>query len=46
MYTVRIKDGTQFTCKYYEQVGGVYYFFQTSIGISITFLASEIDYIY
>ena len=46
MYTVRLKDGTQFTCKYYEQVSGVYYFFQTSLAITITFLASEIDYIY
>ena len=46
MYTVRLKDGTQFTCKYYEQVSGVYYFFQTSIGFTIKFLASEIDYIY
>lgn len=46
MYTVRLKDGTQFTCKYYEQVSGVYYFYQTSSGVTITSLASEIDYIY
>ena len=46
MYTVRLKDGAQFTCKYYEQVSGVYYFYQTSIGVTITSLASEIDYIY
>lgn len=46
MFTVRLKDGTQFTCKYYEQVGGVYYFYQTSRGVAITSLASEIDYIY
>lgn len=46
MYTVRLKDGTQFTCKYYEQVSGVYYFYQTSLGVTFTSLASEIDYIY
>lgn len=46
MYTVRLKGGTQFTCKYYEQVSGVYYFYQTSRGVTITSLASEIDYIY
>lgn len=46
MYTVRLKDGLQFTCKYYEQVCGVYYFYQTSLWERITVLASEIDYIY
>lgn len=46
MYTVRLKDGTQFTCKYYGHVSGVYYFYQTSRGGTISFLASEIDYIY
>lgn len=46
MYTVRLKDGTQFNCKYYEQVSGVYYFYQTSRGVTITALYSEIDYIY
>lgn len=46
MFSVRLKDGTQFTCKYYEQVSGVYYFYQTSLGVTITTLASEIDYIY
>ena len=46
MYTVRLKDGMQFTCKYYEYMSGVYYFYQTSIGVTITSLLSEIDYIY
>lgn len=46
MFTVRLKDGTQFTCKYYEQVSGIYYFYQTSRGVTITALYSEIDYIY
>ena len=46
MFTVRLKDGTQFTCKYYECVSGIYYFYQTSIGVTITALYSEIDYIY
>lgn len=46
MYTVRLKDGTQFTCKYYEQASGVYYFYQTSRGVTITVISSEIDYIY
>ena len=46
MYTVRLKDGTQFTCKYYEQVCCIYFFYQTSMGLTITSLPSEIDYIY
>lgn len=46
MYNVRLKDGTQFTCKYYEHVSGVYYFYQTSRGITITALDHEIDVIY
>lgn len=46
MYTVRLKDGLQFTCKYYEKVSDVYYFYQTSIGVTITVIYSEIDYIY
>lgn len=46
MYTVRLKDGTQFTCKYYEQVSGVYYFYQTSRGVTITAFVYEIDVIY
>lgn len=46
MYNVRLKDGTQFTCKYYEYVSGIYYFYQTSRGVTITALYSEIDYIY
>lgn len=46
MFTVRLKDGLQFTCKYYEQVSGVYYFYQTSMGLTITSIVSEIDYIY
>ena len=46
MYTVRLKDGTQFTCKYYERVSGVYYFYQTSRGVTITALDYEIDVIY
>lgn len=46
MYTVRLKDGTQFTCKYYQQVSGVYYFYLTSIGGTITSISSEIDFIY
>lgn len=45
MYKVRLKDGTQFTCKYYEYISGVYYFYQTSRCVTITSLASEIDYI-
>lgn len=52
MYTVRLKDGTQFTCKYYEHVrgeyfvSGIYYFYQTSRGVTITALDHEIDVIY
>lgn len=46
MYTVRLKDGTHFTCKYYEYVSGFYFFYQTSIGVAIKALYSEIDYIY
>ena len=46
MYNVRLKDGTQFTCKYYEHVSGVYYFYQTSRGVIITALDHEIDVIY
>lgn len=46
VYTVRLKDGTQFNCKYYEKVSSVYYFYQTSRGVTITALYSEIDCIY
>ena len=46
MYNVRLKDGTMFTCKYYEHVSGVYYFYQTSRGVTITALGYEIDVIY
>lgn len=46
MYNVRLKDGTQFMCKHYERVSGVYYFYQTSRGTTITALDYEIDVIY
>lgn len=46
MYTVRLKDGAQFTCKYYEHVSGVYYFYQTSRGVAIIAFDYEIDVIY
>lgn len=46
MYYIRLKEGTHFTCKYYEHVNGVYYFYQTSRGVTITALDHEIDVIY